>query len=162
MGKDGAGSRLPLLSFATGLLFLSFVAGMVVALGEIFPATIVRDAHSGARALIERQRELSKDERYAGGLWEPARTRARGLTVNERGSSFEGLTLYSSAHDQLALLVDMEGREVHSWRVPFSAVWDDSARVKQPLPDGRIFLRAARMRPNGDLLAVFEGVGDTP
>lgn len=162
MGKDGIRVWLPVIVFSLGLAFLSFIGGMLAVLGDIFPASIARDAHSGAMALIERQRQLAEGDRLAGGMWEPARTQARGLTQHDAGRSFEGLTLYTSAHDQQALLVDMEGREIHRWRVPFSAVWNDEARVKRPLPDGRIFLRAARMQPDGALLAVFEGVGDTP
>jgi hypothetical protein len=83
------------LVFGVGLAFLSFVAGMLVVLGDIFPARIARDAHSGAVALIERQRQLKMGDRYAGGLWEPTRIAARGLTRHERGRSFEGLTLGS-------------------------------------------------------------------
>lgn len=162
MSKKGLSRALPVLVFTLGLAFLSFVAGMLAVLGDLYPASIARDAHLGAVALIERQRQLKEHHQLAGGLWEPARTEARGLTRHERGRSFEGLTLYTSAHDQLALLIDMEGREVHSWRVPFSTLRHDGAKVKKPLPDGRIFLRAARMQPNGDLLAVFQAVGDTP
>lgn len=162
MSKQTIGGWLPAVVFSIGLAFLSFVAGMLAVLGDIFPAGIARDAHSGAVALIERQRQLREGDRFAGGLWEPARTAERGVTRHEPGRAFEGLTLYTSAHDQQALLIDLEGREVHRWRVPFRAVWRDDARVKNPLPDGRIFLRAARVTPAGDLLAVYEGVGDTP
>ena len=84
---------LPILVFAAGLAFLSFVAGMVAVLGDIFPARIARDAHSGAVALIERQRQLKEGDRFAGGLWEPARTEARGLTRHERGRSFVILSM---------------------------------------------------------------------
>jgi hypothetical protein len=162
MAEKRIGSGLPWFAFVIGLVFLSFVAGMLAVFGDAFPARIARDAHAGAMALLEYQRQLKEGDQFAAGLWEPARTADRGVIRHQPGRSFEGLTLYTSAHDQQALLIDMEGRELHRWRVPFRAVWRKGAQVQKLLPDGRILLRAARMQPNGDLLAVYEGVGDTP
>ena len=46
--------------------------------------------------------------------------------------------------------------------LPFSAVWDETAAVKQPQPDSLIYFRKAHLYPNGDLLAIYEAAGDTP
>ena len=162
MARRHDDARLPLLGCALGLLVLSFLGGMLIAATEVFPAPAVRSAQDGARALLERQRELRKDERYASGLWEEARTGQRGLATHDPRQSFAGLTLYSSTHDHTARLIDMAGRGGHTWGVPFRSVWQADARVRQPLPDGRIFMRAVRMQPDGSLIAVFEAVGDTP
>jgi hypothetical protein len=34
--------------------------------------------------------------------------------------------------------------------------------VRCPQPDSHVFFRKALVYPNGDLLVVYEGVGDTP
>jgi hypothetical protein len=41
-------------------------------------------------------------------------------------------------------------------------VWDESAAVRRPQPDSHVYFRKAMAYPNGDLLAVYEGAGDTP
>ena len=56
----------------------------------------------------------------------------------------------------------MNGEVLHEWRRPFSTVWDESARVRRPQPDSHVYFRKAKVFPNGDLLAIYEGVGDTP
>src|SRR3546814_16336614 len=73
-----------------------------------------------------------------------------------------GLTLYTSGHDATALLGAMDGTVVHRWRRPFSTVWNPDAKVRNPRPDSHVYFRKAVVYPNGDLLAVYEGVGDTP
>jgi hypothetical protein len=56
----------------------------------------------------------------------------------------------------------MNGEVLHQWRRPFSTVWNKSAAVKRPQPDSHIYFRKAVIYPNGDLLAIYEGAGDTP
>ena len=55
----------------------------------------------------------------------------------------------------------MTGEVLHEWQLPFSAIWDDTAQVGSP-PRSMIHYRNAYLYPNGDLLAIYEAVGDTP
>ncbi|MCB1885499.1 MAG: hypothetical protein KDG89_16140 [Geminicoccaceae bacterium] len=153
---------LPFLVSLIGLVFLAFVAGAVVVLTEIWPSVYLRNAWTGLQALTEQRRELAEGDRFVGGLAEPARTDAEGVTVNEAGRAWPGYTLYTSGHDQGAYLIDMDGKTVHEWHLGFRDVWNEGAAVKNPLPDSRIFYRTARVFPNGDLIALIEAVGDTP
>ena len=56
----------------------------------------------------------------------------------------------------------MDGRPVHIWGPPFSAVWDPSAAVRRLQPDTHVYVEKTVLYPNGDLLAVYVAVGDTP
>jgi outer membrane protein assembly factor BamB len=58
--------------------------------------------------------------------------------------------------------MDMDGRVVHEWAFPFSKLWDKSAAVKAPQADDHIYIEKAHVFPNGDLLALYAAVGDTP
>ena len=71
-----------------------------------------------------------------------------------------GLTLYTSGHDQKARLVDMEGRVVREWGVPFSQLWDKSAAVRNPQPDSHVYIEKTHLFPNGDLLALYVAAGE--
>ena len=55
----------------------------------------------------------------------------------------------------------MDGRPVHIWGPLFSAVWDPSA-VRRLQPDTHVYVEKTVLYPNGDLLAVYVAVGDTP
>ncbi len=141
--------------------FLAFVAGGLATLdGTTYAGRLLEDAYRAGRALHARW--TGYDEPFQFDLWRVARTEARGVTVHEPGKAHQGLTLYTSGHDQRAFLVDMAGSVVHEWALPYSAVWDRSAAVRRPQPDTHVYIEKAVLYPNGDLLAVYVAVGDTP
>ena len=96
------------------------------------------------------------------GFWQPERTEQSGVTAYDPARAVNGYTLYTSGEGQRAVLVSMTGEILHEWQLPFSAIWDDTASVKDPRPDSMIHYREAYLYPNGDLLAIYEAVGDTP
>jgi outer membrane protein assembly factor BamB len=84
------------------------------------------------------------------------------VTVHIPGTAQVSYTLYTSGHAQKAFLIDLEGRVVHEWGVPFDMVWDETAAVRQLRPPSQIYIDRAIPYPNGDLLALYAAVGDTP
>jgi hypothetical protein len=44
-----------------------------------------------------------------------------GVSTYDPKKSFEGLNLYVSGHAPSAILMDMEGNRLHTWRYPFLA-----------------------------------------
>jgi hypothetical protein len=149
------------LLFGVAAGFLVFLAGSLMMLTEAFPSGYIRDAYRGGTALYDRT--FRYRDRYATDLWVRARTEARGVTVLDPERVYDGLTLYTSGHAAQALLIDLHGDIVHVWERPYSTVWErDRSAVRRPVPDTQIFFRKARVLPGGDLLALYEGVGDTP
>lgn len=143
-----------------GLLVLAFLAGGYVVLAQRFPYEPLEHAYRAGKAVLAQQRELG--DHYATDLWQKARTDRRGVVVLDAGRVQPGYTLYTSGHDQRALLISLDGRVLHEWSKPYSEVWDDTAVVRKPVPDRRTYFRNTWMYPNGDLLALYDGVGDTP
>lgn len=78
----------------------------------------------------------------------------KGVTVFERDRSFDGVNLLNSGHAPEAHAVDMEGQILHTWRFDLTDVWPD---VPHTLHSE--FWRRAYWYPNGDVLAIFEGIG---
>ncbi|HEX9640473.1 MAG TPA: arylsulfotransferase family protein [Candidatus Krumholzibacteria bacterium] len=68
-----------------------------------------------------------------------------------------GVNLYCSGHAAEAELIDIDGRGLHRWRKPLAEVWPDLARTHPAGKDD--FWRRVRIFDNGDLLAIFGGVG---
>lgn len=157
---DEAPSRTGAAIFTLCCCFLAFVGGAYVVLDRLPPYGLLKDAYSAGTALYDRA--VHYRDPLQTDLWADARSDRRGVTVTDTGKAFPGFTLYSSGHDAAAYLIDMNGRVVHQWRLPFSQVWDSSSVVEQPRPDKFVAFDKVHLFPNGDILAVYSGVGDTP
>src|SRR5262245_26443223 len=81
----------------------------------------------------------------------------RGVSIHDRARAYAGLNLYTSGHAPEAVLMDMDGRVLHRWRHAFRDVWSDFP--KEWVNAGAGFFRRAHLYPNGDLLAIYEGLG---
>lgn len=152
--------RIGTAVFVLTLVFLAFVAGAMTTLGQVFPYQFLRDAYRAGEALIIQQRIINNP--VEANLYQPARTKARGVTVHDRERASNGYTLYTSGDDNVARLIAMDGRVVHEWRRPFSQVWNDQDSAKKPQPDSLVYMDKARVFPNGDLLVVYISSADTP
>jgi hypothetical protein len=152
--------RLAAILFVAAIAFLAFIGGAMAVLGEAFPHRYLRDAYLAGEALIAQREETANP--YVTDQWRKARDAAKGVTINDTKHTSPGYTLYTSAGDAAAHLVDMDGRVVHEWRRPYSEVWNEQAAVKKPQPDTLILMDKARLLPNGDLLAIYAAAGDTP
>lgn len=151
---------MPLIGFLLALTFLSFVGGVLAAVANIYPAGYVRDAYRAGVALYEKRTRTH--EQFSTDLWSKARGPERGVTIHDRSKSQPGLTLYTSGHAPKAMLMDLDGTVVHEWTQLYSEIWDDTAGPGDPVPDNQIYFRKAQVFPNGDLLAIYDGVGDSP
>jgi hypothetical protein len=140
--------------------FLAFLAGSYVMYQKLYPADALRRAFMGGNALYDQF--TGYNDPFQTAFWNPARTDGRGVLRYDRTQTQPGLTLYSSGHDHKAFLIDLKGRVAHEWSLPFSRVWDESAAVKKPREDPFIYIEKAHVFPNGDLLALYTAIGDTP
>lgn len=90
----------------------------------------------------------------AGSTKAPSRS---GVTRHDPNRAWAGLNLYLSAHSAEAILTDMDGHDLHRWSVRIEEVWPE--RAGQELGPGANFWGRAHLYPNGDLLAMFNGLG---
>lgn len=77
-----------------------------------------------------------------------------GVTVHDPERAWDGLNLYCSGHAPEALLMDMAGRVLHRWRMPFRQAFPDRPRNQESA-----FFRRVALLPGGQLLALFHGTG---
>ncbi|MEI6515043.1 MAG: arylsulfotransferase family protein [bacterium] len=143
-----------------GLCFLCLVWGGISVQHGCFPGHLLRDAYEGAKAA--RASVHYWRMRYSADLWSTNRFKGSGVTVHDPVKACAGYTLYTSGHVQGAILIDMDGKVVHEWTLPYDRIWDSSGEVKSPRPPHQIFWFKAKVFPNGDLMAVVEGNGGTP
>ena len=80
------------------------------------------------------------------------------ITVYVPSQVSPGTNFYVSAHGPEAILMDMEGNELHRWNLPFQRAWPD-VPLEQIPNFSRDYWRRAYLYENGDVLAIFEGFG---
>ncbi|HKI34785.1 MAG TPA: arylsulfotransferase family protein [Gemmataceae bacterium] len=138
-----------------GLIILSFVFGAAVMVYEVPPSHFLGKALIGARAWYERSQVSS-----ATADRDPAPV-ARGV-IDEPGRTFDGFTLYASASLEApgtrVYLMNMRRKVVHQWGVSFSQVWPVSPLLPGGVRDDLVCIFGCHLYPNGDLLAVFQGL----
>jgi len=86
-----------------------------------------------------------------------------GTTINQPGAAATNLRFYLSGHAPSAELIDPSGRVHHRWQFSYEQCLAASANGDQSFFEdkagGTACWRRARVLPNGDLLAIFEGHG---
>jgi len=70
----------------------------------------------------------------------------------------EGLNLVVSGHGPEAYLMDLTGTTLHTWQYDFAKVWPDYV-VEEENKGHDSFWRRVHLLGNGDLLAIYEGIG---
>jgi hypothetical protein len=108
--------------------------------------------------LSEKQKEQIDQLRSIGYLTgsKPA-PKEKNVTVYKEDEAYSSLNLYTSGHAPEAILMDMNGNVLHTWKRDIWSVWPD-----YKLPRGTInhrYFRRAKVMEHGDLIFVFEGLG---
>jgi outer membrane protein assembly factor BamB len=97
---------------------------------------------------------------YLRGTREETRT---GVSVHLPAKAHQGLNLYTSAHAPEATLMDMEGRTLHTWRFPYQDAFgppkQDASGPPKSTKANAHWWRRIHLYSNGDLLAIFSGLG---
>lgn len=116
-----------------------------------------RDANVDSSLTAEQRAQVAELRAIgyvAGSAAPPERS---GVTVHDRSRTSPGLNLYSDGHAPEAVLMDMQGVEIHRWSFSFEDAFPDSGPASAA--PGRLYWRRVRLLPNGDLLAIYNGSG---
>lgn len=116
-----------------------------------------RGAEQGPELTAEQRQQIEQLEAmgYLSGSVE--RSGPSGVVQYTPERAWTGLNLYNSGHTPQAVLMDMQGRVLHEWERSATAVWPE--RRLPPSAKGTQHWRRVYLYPNGDLLAIFEGLG---
>ena len=126
---------------------------------NVGPSGRWREARAESEPILteEQKRELEKLRSigYLAGS-RPARS-SSGITVHDPARSCGGVNFYTSGHFAGAILMDMDGRVLHEWRYDFLKAWPE--QIESTEIDGSEYWRWAYLLENGDVLAIFDGLG---
>jgi hypothetical protein len=142
------------------VLFLMLVAGSSAMWFGFFPGPQLQQSFQAWEALSKMQRQ-QKRSFNAGGVY-PADHDFGGVTRSDPQRWQDGYTLYSTAQGQSVNLVNMAGELVHRWELSYHDMWDADSTVQNLVPEQFIYVRNARLYPNGDILLSFSAWTTTP
>jgi hypothetical protein len=165
---------LRLVLILVGLGLLAFGYGFISARYEVFPYRLImaisgkglppgrwhaargtRSTGHGADDSDRNLEELAALPYLAG--YHPA-TDDEGVVAYDSSLAHNGLNLVVSGHAPQALLMDMHGRVMHEWEIDYRDVWP--GELPFYVPERTLaWWRRAHAFPNGDILAIFEGLG---
>jgi len=80
------------------------------------------------------------------------------ITTYKKDKAYHGVNLVVSGHAPEAVLNDMKGNGIHQWKYDFDDVWPGPLEFNE-WEVHKTFWRRAHLFENGDLLAIFEGIG---
>jgi len=155
------GDRIFLIISCVGVFALIFFIGAFSVVAGYFPGPTIERAYKGGMAWYDK---LTRQQNvYDTDLWVAERQGQKGVTRIDRIRMQPGVTLYTSGSAPAAYLIDADGTLLHEWRLPYSKFHEvGDGGPEYPQPDEFVHFRNARAMPNGDLLALYEGTGDTP
>lgn len=143
-----------------GIITLAFLAGMITAIKQAPPYRSVRDALIAFYSLSAQEDMMGKQ--WPGHLWYPTSHTAGGVLRAEEDRIQGDYTLLTSSNSCTATLIDHSGAVVHRWDAPFRRTFPKSKHVPAWVTDQYIIMRRAIAYPNGDLLALYETIANTP
>jgi hypothetical protein len=139
-----------------GALGCSYVCGAAVMFFQLPSADFLDKAFTGGKAWHERGMPGLNP------FQPPAIDERQGLTVDKPSQTYDGFTLVTTTLGARATLLDMRGKVIHQWQLPFSQAWPRPPHVQNPLGDEQIHWFRCHLFPNGDLLAIYQADNDTP
>jgi hypothetical protein len=74
-----------------------------------------------------------------------------GVTLDKPSKTYDGFTLLSTNRGSQAALLDMRGKVVHEWHLPFSQAWPHLSHIQAPLRDEQIHWFRCHLFPNGGM-----------
>jgi hypothetical protein len=139
-----------------GLVGLGYLCGVMVMFFQLPTSDFMTKALTGVKAWQERGRpEAARRTRFGGMGLEKVR-------VDKADKTYDGFTLFTTTEAARATLIDMEGKTVHQWELPFRKAWPHPPHVSFPVDDQQIHWFRCYLYPNGDLLAIYVTDIDTP
>ena len=148
-----------LLYFGFSILVIAFASGVAVAKFQIFPYQVIDAAWDAAR---DWRRNWSTYLRVRPDkMIEPARGPGDGVVVHAGGRTSPGVTFITGlfGESQGMELVDLDGTQLHEWRVSFNEIWPDASHLEEQPHDWDTAIHGALLYPNGDVVFNFSHYG---
>jgi len=160
-GQDNTGLILKIY-FTASIALVVFAAGMAVRHFELFPYPQLANAAMAAKDWYENAahyQRVSPDKHLR-----PSKVDGDGVTIYKPELTQDGVTLVTGFWDdsQVIKLLDMEGNELHQWRVSFNTYWpeEETPHIPTAKPhDWDTQVHGLVLHENGDVIFNIDDYG---
>jgi hypothetical protein len=141
---------------------LTYLVFFTTALFNLPPySNMIEKPVTAARALISKK--IISETAYPGVYWGVPRSEEdKGVITYNPDKTFEGYTFFSSSLNQSAYLINMAGDIVHEWSLSYKNIWPEPKHVASIVPENKRIISRAHLYANGDILAIYTGIGSAP
>ena len=148
-----------LLYFGFSVVLIAFALGVAVARFQIFPYPILNAAWDAANDWRLNWRTYLRERPDK--MIEPARKPGDGVVLSASGRASPGVTFITGlfGESQGMDLIDMDGRQLHAWRVSFNRTWPNASHLDEQPHDWDTPIHGALLYPNGDVVFNFSHYG---
>ncbi len=154
--------RLAYGLFLIALVFLAFVGGAVSLHYEWPVARPVKEAIDAGEAWYESRTAADESEdAVANNIRSVDQSIEQARVDWNQDKAYPGYTLFALRYSTSVYLIDMEGRIMHRWDLPFKKAFPHPRHV-HALAKAIIGIEKAQVFPNGDVLVTYTGTRDTP
>ena len=154
MAKNSSIEKALMAASLMGAVFMAVIAGAAVVFFKIPPAGMMSGIIGSV--ISSSSQEAPGKDAGDGGLWKEIRRSGAGVIRHDPSGAYQGYTLVTKAGLSGALLLDMDGKAVHKWEVPFNKAFANTPHLAHVVEDRRIFWRKAWLYPDGSVLGVYE------
>lgn len=139
-----------------------FSAGVLTSHYEQMPATLYKQAIMAYQAMKHRNRISKEIENKDLSVSHAHISKQYGkVHIQDKKNAYSGYTMICK-EDAQPLLVDMDGVVRHTWDTRFYKLWPKPKHITNPIAEKAINCSTAHLYPNGDLMVLLHGFGDTP
>jgi hypothetical protein len=151
----------PLL-FAIGLSLLLFIGGSVLTYYKIFPASVIVDVLT----FIEESEDLERDIQHSLNIkplkaLEKTTQKEGGVVKYDSDKAYDSVTFIAGLQDKYFMLklIDMNGKILNKWDIPFSKAWSDAKHLKKQPEDQYVEIGSGILYPDGDVIFCYQYKG---
>lgn len=160
--------RLFAALFILGICVVSFIGGAALLYFKLPLSSALSDSLDATAAWYKAftSEDTMSSEDTGGKIFSVIKRNGRDVLATsainwDRERAYPGYTLISIRYGEEAFLLDMEGNIAHHWKMPYRKAWPNPTHVNIAVRS-RLYLETAHVYPNGDLLAQYSSMGDTP
>ncbi len=156
------GPRLEVLVSLLGLLVLGYIGGALSGVFQVFPYPQLLKPYFATLASTDEQGVTVPGTPTSPRPWQSTWYSSFGVVHNSSDPA-PGATLYTSGHRPQAVLVDADGRRLHTWQLSYDEAWGSSPpRAGRPDDPDRMYWRAVHLLDDGGLLAQYTAPDAAP
>ncbi len=135
-------------------MFVLWFYGIIVGTYQLFPFKLIQSAKLAITDLLQDDNYKHYAKIKPQKFIRPAKHSGDGVTINISDKASDGYTLITSMWNDSSgfKLIDMDGTELHNWRISYTEIFPNTDSSDISLGDWDVDIHGSVLYPNGDIV----------